>query len=295
MNILIAGGSGLIGRKLENRLIELGHEVSILSRSPKKPNQFQWNPETKLIHHPNLAKTEVLINLSGAGIADKRWTESRKKELYQSRIGTNEFLFSLVDQLPNLNHFISSSGINSYGYLNPERVYKEEDEFGSDYLSQLVREWEESADLFLSKCKVSKIRTAVVLDDKGGALERMLPAIKLGIGSPLGTGAQNMPWIHAEDLVNLFAHVIQYQLTGAINAVSDCSSNRKFMKTLAEVLKKPFFFPSVPSFVLQILFGEMSSVLLKGLTASNHKVVESGFKFHYTQLDAALSNLLLEK
>jgi uncharacterized protein len=292
MTILIAGGTGLIGRKLETTLSEKGHRVFILSRNPRKENQHKWNPGQNEIDFPFFDQINVLINLSGEGIADKRWSAKRKKELYDSRIGTNVFLHSLVGRMPNLKQFISSSGINCYGYTNPEKVYQENDPFGKDYLSQLVKSWEESADLFVPKAKVAKIRTAVVLDKSGGALQKMSAAIKLGIGSPLGTGKQMMPWIHSEDLVDLFVHVIEHELQGAFNAVSHNHSNKDFMKAIAKTLGKPFFFPNVPSFAMKLLFGEMSSVLLDGLNASNDKIIKSGFNFRFKTLDAALQDLL---
>lgn len=291
MNVLIAGGTGLIGRKLEEKLQQKGFLVSVLTRHPKRTNEFKWDPQKKEIDFTDLASIDVLINLSGAGIADKRWTEERKKELHQSRIGTNEFLFSLIDQMSGLKQFVSSSGINCYGYQD-DKIYTESDSFGTDYLSQLVKVWEESADLFASHAKVAKIRTAVVLDDRGGALQKMSSAVKIGVGSPLGSGTQMMPWIHQKDLIDLFIHVIENQLDGSYNAVAHCDSNKQFMSTLAKTLGKPFFFPNVPAFVMKVMLGEMAVVLLDGLQASNEKIRKSGFKFQFTNLEDALNDLL---
>jgi uncharacterized protein (TIGR01777 family) len=291
-HILIAGGTGLIGRKLTSFLEEKGHTVSLLSRNPKGENQFLWNPAGKSIDEKCLAKVEVLINLSGAGIADKRWTAARKKELVDSRIGTNEFLVSLTPKMPCLQQFITSSGINCYGYEENDVKHKETDAFGSDWLSQLVEGWEKSADGFPEKIKVAKIRTAVVLDADGGALKRMLPAVKMGIGSALGSGKQLMPWIHITDLIGIFGHVIENELNGSFNAVADAETNHDFMKTLAKVYNKPFWFPAVPSLMMRLLFGEMASVLLLGLDASNEKIKTSGFLFKHESLESALKSLL---
>jgi uncharacterized protein (TIGR01777 family) len=291
-NILIAGGTGLVGSKLVSLLKEKGHTVSVLSRNPKGEGQFYWNPIEGKIDEGILKEVQVLINLSGAGIADKRWSDTRKKELYQSRIGTNTFLSEKVGKMPNLEQFITSSGINAYGFENPEKWFTETDSFGKDYISQLVKDWEESADFFQSSCKVAKIRTAVVLAKEGGALQKMLPTVKFGIGSPLGTGNQTMCWIHADDLSRLFAHVIEFQLDGAYNGLAGTCSNLEFTKNLAEVLQKSFWFPAVPAFMLQLLFGEMSIILLKGLKASNEKIKSTGFEFLYTDLKAALKTVV---
>lgn len=294
-NLLIAGGTGLVGKRLQYELELQGHKVSILSRNPKGKDQFFWNPADGKIDESCLKDVQILINLSGAGIADERWTDARKKELYDSRIDTNTFLFEQLDKMPNLEQFITSSGINAYGFDNDARVYIENDTFGTDYISQLVKEWEESADLFKEKCKVVKIRTAVVLDENGGALARMLTPIKMGMGSPLGSGEQVMCWIHAVDLARLFAHVIEHQLEGAFNAIGGYCSNKEFMKSIADELNKPFWFPSVPAFSLKLLFGEMAILLLKGIKASNAKILSTGFTFQYTDLKLTLKNILSEK
>lgn len=291
-NILVAGGTGLVGSTLVSLLKEKGHAVSVLSRNPKGEGQFFWNPSEGKIDESILKEVQVLINLSGAGIADKRWSTARKEELHQSRIGTNTFLFQKAIEMPNLEHFITSSGINAYGFEDPEKCFVEEDFFGNDYISQLVKDWEESADLFQGVCKVAKIRTAVVLAKEGGALQKMLPTVKFGIGSHLGTGDQTMCWIHAEDLARLFMHVIDFQLEGAYNALAGTSSNLEFTKSLAEVLHKPFWFPAVPAFMMQLLFGEMSIILLKGLKASNEKIKSTGFEFLYTDVKVALKTVV---
>lgn len=293
--ILIAGGTGLVGKQLSKTLTEQGHVVSVLSRNPKGKDQFFWNPSEGKIDESCLEDVEVLINLSGAGIADQRWTDSRKKELYDSRIGTNTFLAQQIEKIPKLEHFITSSGINAYGFDNPEMEYSESDPFGTDYVSQLVKEWEESADQFNVKCKVAKIRTAIVLDPNGGALTKMLTPIKMGIGSPLGSGEQTMCWIHSEDLAQLFSHVIEHKLEGAFNAIGGYCSNKEFMQSISSELNKPFWFPSVPAFSLKLLFGEMAILLLKGMKASNKKIISTGFTFKYENLKDALKDVLREK
>jgi uncharacterized protein (TIGR01777 family) len=291
-NILIAGGTGLIGQRLVHTLESKGYTVNVLSRNPRGKNQYFWNPLKQEIDESCLSNVEVLINLSGAGIADKRWSKSRKDELFSSRIGTTTFLFSLEDKMPLLKHFISSSGINCYGYEEDERIHLESDPFGADWLSGLVRDWEKSADLFANKYTVAKVRTAVVFDKSGGALPRMLGPVKLGIGSALGSGKQHMPWIHAVDLVGIFEHVIDKELSGPYNAVAACDTNKEVTRAMADTLNKPFWFPNVPTFMMKLLFGEMASVLLLGLKASNEKIKSTGYVFQFSELKEALKDVL---
>lgn len=293
--ILIAGGTGFIGKLLVKELQNAGHEVRVLSRNSQTNGSFFWSPSTKEIDLKAFDGIQILINLSGSGIADKRWTEERKKDLYASRIDTNAFLFHHTEHMPELEQFITASGINAYGFDNIDTQHSEDDPFGTDFLSQLVHDWEKSADVFSVKCPVAKIRIAVVLGPEGGALKRMLPAIKMGIGSPLGTGQQYMPWIHAADLVGILVHAIDQKLDGAYNAVAQCDTNREFMKLLARQLKKPFFFPAVPSFVLRAMFGEMADVLLKGTSASNKKIQSAGYSFKYPSLYSAFSDIFPSK
>lgn len=290
--ILIAGGTGLIGKQLTTYLRKQGHLVDVLTRNPKLPCEYKWDPEKQILDYPQLAYVQVLINLSGAGIGDGRWTKSRKEELIRSRVGTNRFLFDNASKMVSLEQFISSSGINAYGFSRSTEPYKENDPFGNDFVSTLVRSWEESADLFQVKCKVCKVRTAVVLDATGGALKKMLPPVKMGIGSPLGEGGQIMSWIHTDDLLRIFQHVITQQLEGPYNALAANTSNAELMKTLAKVLNKPFFFPKVPEFVLKLAFGEMSELVLQGVSADNRKLRSTGFEFDHSELESTLKGLL---
>jgi uncharacterized protein (TIGR01777 family) len=290
--ILIAGGTGLIGKQLTEHLRSKGHHVDVLSRNPKHEGEYKWNPEIGVLDFPDLNQTQVLINLSGAGIGDTRWTKARKAELFSSRVGTNRFLFEKSNEMPVLEQFISSSGINAYGFEPRNEPYNEEDPFGQDFVSRLVQAWEESADLFLAKCKVCKLRTAVVLDANGGALKKMVPPVKMGIGSALGTGEQVISWIHTDDLIGMFEHVISHQLEGPFNALAGNESNAKLMAAIAEVLHKPFFFPKVPAFVLKLIFGEMAELVLRGVPADNQKIRATGFSCQHTDLMRTLKLLL---
>lgn len=290
--ILIAGGTGLVGRKLQLLFKSKGYITKILTRNPKSEDQYRWNPERKEIDPLALKDVNILINLCGENVADQRWTKKRKKLLFDSRIGTTEFLVSLVHQMSQLECYISASGINSYGFENDEKVYIESDPFGTDYMSQLVKDWENAADLFAKHCRVVKMRISVVLDKDGGAMKKMSQSIRMGVGSPLGNGKQMIPWVHISDLARSFDHVITHSIDGPVNILGGNDSNKNFMKAIANTLKKPFWFPAVPTFLLRLVLGEMSVIILKGIKASNQKIVDSGFQFEFTELDETMNDLL---
>lgn len=286
--IVVAGGSGLVGEALVNHLRELGHEVYVLSRTKSK-EQFtlHWDPKQGVIDPIAIAGTEVLINLSGQGIADKRWTKERKQALITSRVEPTHFLFSSFKASKDLKHYISASGINCYPLDQTDKVFTENDELGTDFLSHVVKKWEESADQFEELCTVAKLRISVVLTQKGGALETIAKPIKLYVGSPLGSGKQWMPWITLFDLVRMFTHVMDHQLSGAFNALAKADSNKVFTQELAKALNKPLFLPNVPAFVLKLALGEMSTLVLEGVNASHEKIESTGFNFQFTDLDQA--------
>ena len=286
--VLIAGGSGLIGKKLNQVLSKKGYKVYTLTRSAKHRGQIYWNPTQQTIEGKHLDKVNIIINLTGENIGEKRWTNERKKALRDSRVKTTQFLHSLVSNLPNLEYYISASGINCYE--KDDKIHTESDPYGKDFLSKLVKEWEAMSDLFESNCKVAKLRISMVLSKRGGALDKMLLPVKLGLGSPIGTGKQLMPWIHIDDLCNLFVYAIENELTGTYNATANCDSNHDFMKALAKALNRPFFMPKVPAFLLKLILGEMAALVLNSTNASNEKVKSAGFIFQNEDIEATLSS-----
>ena len=287
--VLIAGGSGLIGKKLNQVLSKKGYKVHTLTRTAKHRGQIYWNPSQQTIEGKHLDKVNIIINLAGENLGEKRWTDDRKKALRDSRLKTTQFLHSLVSNFPNLEYYISASGINCYE--QDDEVHVESDPYGNDFLSKLVKEWEATSDLFESNCKVAKLRISMVLSKRGGALDKMLLPVKLGLGSPIGTGKQMMPWIHIEDLCNLFVYAIENELTGTYNAAANCDSNHDFMKALAKALKRPFFMPKVPAFLLKLILGEMSTLVLDSTNASNEKIKNTGFVFQYENIQSTLNAL----
>ena len=218
--ILIAGGTGLIGKKLTAKWKSAGHDVRILSRGKTdlEKNIFHYSIEKKEIDPLALENVSVIVNLAGAGIADKRWTKNRVEELYSSRIDSTEFLFEKAKNLSNLKQYISASGIICYGFDQPEKLFVESDPIGKDILSDITLKWEQAADLFSSVCPVAKIRISVVLSNEGGALLPISKPVKMGFGAILGNGKQGVPWIHLTDLVSLFDVAMQQKWNGAYNA-----------------------------------------------------------------------------
>ncbi len=300
--VLITGGTGLIGSHLIKKLREKGYNIALLSRTANPAGSipiYLWDPAKNEIDIAALASADYIIHLAGAGIGDKRWTKNRRQLIADSRIKTGELILNnVLESGKKLKAFISASGIGYYGTISSDKIFNENDPPSNDFLGEVCRKWEEMADRFKeSGIRTVKIRTGVVLSDKGGALGRITTAVKMGIGSPLGTGRQYIPWIHIDDLCNLYLKAVEDPLmTGTWNAVApEHISNMEFMRILAKVLGKPFFFPAVPSFVLKILLGKMSGIILKGSRVSAGKLISSGYNFEYPDLGNALKNLFPER
>lgn len=297
MKVLITGGSGLVGKLLSKALIAQGHSVVWLGRTAKKnsePKQFEWDLETDFIDPNALEGVEGIVHLAGAGIADSRWTDARKKVLIDSRVKGLELLIKHIDK-SKIKVLVSASGIGYYGAQSSPKIHTETDSSFPDFVSKICVEWERAADLFAAQhIRTVKLRIGVVLSSRGGALEKMAPPVKVGIGSPLGSGSQWMPWIHENDLVEAIAFSLtNTELEGVYNAVADEQpTNAQFMKAIAITLRKPFFFPAVPSFAMKLLFGEMAGILLEGCRVSNSKIKQAGFQFQHPDLLPALKSIL---
>lgn len=295
--ILITGAGGLIARELAKKL-ENEYSVRFLTRKKKNSSEFEWNIKEKTIDDTAFEGVSHIIHLAGANISEKRWTDERKKELISSRVDSaNLIVKTLQEKKIKLKSFISASGINYYGTKTTDTIFTENDGPGNDFLSEVVVLWERAADQFKDQNlaeRVVKIRTAVVLSEKDGALKKMLPTIKMGIGSALGSGKQYMPWIHIDDICSIYEFALKNpDVDGAFNAVSpQHTTNENLTKKIAEVLKKPLFMPNVPGFVLKLIFGELADALLEGSRASAEKIQKAGFQFKFPDLKNALENLL---
>ena len=288
---LISGGRGLVGKALGNMLKRQGHTVYKLSRRPKRKGHIYWNPEKQSIEGKHLHKIEVIINLAGANIGAQKWSNKRKLELINSRVNSIQFLKQTAATMPNLNYYISASGINCYGY-NSQIEKEESDDYGNDFLSELVKEWEAASNSFKEICPVAILRIALVVDKKGGALKKIMKPIKLGLGSPLGSGQQYLPWIHIKDLCRMFIHCIEHKKEGTFNAANGYISNQEFMKTISKKMKKPFFFPAIPKPILSFFLGEMSTMLTESLKVSNQKIKQNGFEFLFPDFDSAMTHIV---
>ena len=294
--IVIAGGSGLIGSGMAKMLREQGHVVWILSRNSSNKTQFcyHWDPSQNEIDSEAIESATVLINLCGAGLAEKRWTSSRITELFDSRVETTRFLAEKFKHAAHLKHYVSASGAVTYGFDNPDKIYSEKDAFGQDLIGEITKQWEAAADLFQPICKVTKIRISVVLSARGGALTQLLNPIKKGFGAVLGNGKQVIPWIHEQDLHRVFQWTIEESKSGVFHAAAGNTTNEELTKTLAKVWNKKILLPPIPSFVIKLLFGKMSMMLLKGNRVSNETIKNAGFYFQFKELDSTIQRIFEE-
>lgn len=295
--VLITGASGMIAKELAKK-IGKEYEIRFLTRKKEHDHEYEWDIRKGNIDETALENVSHIIHLAGANISEKRWTPERKRELISSRVDSAELLrTALRKNKLKLKSFISASGINFYGTETSEKIYTESDPPGNDFLSEVVVLWERAADDFKEQDlaeRVVKIRTAVVLSEKDGALKKMIPPIQYYIGSPLGSGQQYMPWIHVEDICSIYELALKNSaMNGAYNAVSpQHATNKDITKKIAKILKKPLFMPNVPGFVLKLIFGELATAILEGSRASSQKIQNAGFHFKFPDLNEALENLL---
>jgi len=293
--VLITGGTGLVGSHLCKRLQEKGYDVSILGRKGNTKAAiptYTWDWRKKEIEIESIDAVDYIIHLAGASIADKRWTINRKKLILDSRVETGKLLFDTIKKRnKNLKAFISASAIGYYGAITSDKIFTETDAPADDFLGNTCRQWELSADRFMDLgIRTVKIRTGVVLTNQGGALSKMIAPVKMGIGSAIGSGKQHMPWIQIDDLCGIYIKAIEdTQMKGAYNAVApDHKTNKEFMRTLAQVLNKPFSFPNVPAIIMKMMYGRMSEILLEGSRVSADKILSRGYQFQFPELDKAL-------
>ena len=300
MKILITGATGLIGQDLVNLLINNSHTIHYLTTSPQKIinktnyQGFFWNPQEGKIDENCIEGVDVIVHLAGATIA-KRWTDSYKTELIESRVLSANLLFNLLKKNTHqVKQFISASGIAIYPD-SYKKIYTESStEIDNSFLGNLVVKWEESANQFkLLNIKVAKLRTGVVFSEKGGALLEMMKPIKMYVGSGFGSGKQIQSWIHLYDIVNLYYFVITNQIEGIINAVApETISNQDVTKLIAKHLKRPLFLPNVPKFILKLVLGEMHILLFNSKNIISTKLKEVNFKFKYSTVESALKNCI---
>jgi uncharacterized protein (TIGR01777 family) len=300
MRVLITGATGLVGTELVKQCKQEGILVNYFTTRKEKieshPNYagFYWNPDTNEIDKAAFEGVSVIIHLAGATIA-KRWTSQYKKEILKSRIQTAKLLFdSLKNENHSITHFISASGISVYPNSEVNLYTEESDEIDSSFLAKVVIGWEEAANQFREQgMDVALIRTGMVLAKTDGALPKLVKITKLGLGAPIGNGAQWQSWIHIEDIAGIFRFALNNQLEGVYNAVAPSPvTNAKLSRYLANQLDAPLWLPNVPSFLLKLILGEMSVLALEGQLVSSKKIEESGYRFRFSNLELALKDLL---
>lgn len=319
MTIIIAGGSGFLGRALASRLRQNRHEVLTLTRHPRaNGTDIAWNPDAATGPWTEaVASANLIVNLAGESIAGKRWTEHRKRLLRTSRITATRSLVGAINTAPEQPRLlISGSAIGFYGAHGDEPV-TEPTPPGDDFLGRLCVDWEQEASRAASdRCRVAIIRTGIVLHPEGGALAQMLTPFRFGVGGPMGSGRQFMSWIHRDDWVALLIHIIAAhernagasegqaasaampaahanEAVAAYNGTAPAPvTNRDFARTLGRVLKRPAVIRA-PAFALQLALGELAqAALLTGARVLPARAQAEGFRFTYPELEPALRNLL---
>ncbi len=297
MKVAITGATGLVGRRLSERLAAEGHTVYGLSRSAPRQagafsNVFAWDAEEAPPPEQALAGMDAVVHLAGETIS-QRWTPDAKRRIRDSRVaGTRRLIegLSTVSRRPAV--LVSASAIGYYGSRGDETL-TENAPPGQGFLAQVCQEWENQAMLAESLgMRVVRLRTGMVLSAKGGALPRMLPPFKAGLGGRLGSGDQWVSWIHLEDLARLIGFLLDHTVSGPVNATApNPVTNAAFTKVLAGVLRRPALFP-VPRFALRVMFGEMAGILLDSQRVIPAAAGSAGFEFQYPEVEAALTTLL---
>jgi uncharacterized protein (TIGR01777 family) len=296
-HILITGGTGLIGNLITNELLNRGYIVSHLSRNPGNipaVKTYLWDIAKGEIDEHCIDGVDTVLHLAGAGIADKRWTEKRKKEILESRTKSIALIYQLIKSIPNKVNTVISASATGYYSDRGDELLTEESLPNSDFMAQCCFAWENAVDKGrLLGLRVLKFRTGVVLHKGGGALPQMAKPVKMGLGAPLGKGKQWIPWIHWQDVADMYTYGIEnINLTGVYNMVAPQPvTNKQFTKAIARQLHKPIWPLRVPSFIFKILLGEMSIIVLGSTRVSAQKIEDEGFVFKYPALAEALKEI----
>jgi uncharacterized protein len=299
-SVLITGAGGLIGSSLVRLLKSSGYSVVTLTRQTGKADSargiYKWDPENHTIDRRAFHDVSHIIHLAGAGIADKRWTIKRKREVVDSRVKTARMIYDVVirEEVP-VKCYISASATGIYGNTTSKKIYTEEDRAADDFLARVCHLWEESADMFrASGIRSVKIRTGIVLAPDGGFMNKIKPLAKMGIYPWFGNGKQYIPWIHIDDLCAIYHRaLIDENMEGPYNAVApEHITQSDFMRTYAAIKRIPALKAGIPSLLVRLLLGEMSSMLLKGSRVSTAALEASGFIFHYPSAKDALEQLV---
>ncbi len=304
--VLLTGGTGMIGSHLQKFLLEKGYSIIVLIRnekqrksSDKNISYAKWNLEKEEIDKDAIAEADYIIHLAGANVAEKRWTNKRKKEIVESRTKTGALLVKSLKEIPNkVKVVISASAIGWYGADtngSKQHGFKEDAPAANNFLGNTCKLWEENIEPVeqLNK-RLAIFRFGIVLSKKGGALDEFKKPLKLGIAGILDDGKQIISWIYIDDLCRLLLFAIEHEnISGIYNAVAPQPvTNKELALTLAKNIRGNFFIPvHVPAFALKLALGELSVEVLKSTTVSSEKIIKAGFSFLYPSINTALENL----
>jgi uncharacterized protein (TIGR01777 family) len=294
VKVAVSGASGLIGSALVPALRAAGHDVvRLVRRDVAAPDEVAWNPDAGTIDAERLVGVEALVTLSGATIG-KRWTAKRKAEILESRVSSSGLLARTAAALePRPAVFVSAGGVGIYGDRGDE-ILTEESTLGASFLADVGRAWEAAAESARAAgIRVVNFRQGIVLARRGGALDRMLTPFKLGVGGRVGSGRQWWSWVSLEDTVAGYRHVLENDVSGAINLTSpNPATNEQFVRALGRALRRPTLLPA-PAFAIRAAFGEMGEeVLLEGQRVLPARLLDNGFAFGDTNVEPALARIL---
>jgi uncharacterized protein (TIGR01777 family) len=299
--VLIAGGTGLIGSRLSQLLVEKGYNVLHLSRRKNLQAEipaYAWDLNQMSVDDEAITRSDIVVNLAGAGIADKPWTEERKQLIIDSRVKSNRLL---LDAFQRLGHqpevYVAASAIGYYGDSG-EAWVNEESESGEGFLSKSVQIWEQPIqEAIASDLRTVALRIGLVLSTKGGALLKLLLPFYFFVGTYFGDGQQWYSWIHIDDLCRMFIQAIEdREMQGVYNAVGPTPErNKAFTRLVGEARNVPFLLFPAPVFALQLFLGEMSQTVLISTKVSSEKIEKRGFTFQFEQLGEAVQDLLARK
>ncbi len=301
MKIVIAGGTGFIGRRLTTMLLQTGHDIIILSRNPKKSENrltfVKWL-ENGAFPEQEIKEADVFINLAGVSINEGRWTKEHQKRIYESRMTATAELIRIMNALPQLpSVFVNASAIGLYPASDHQIYTEQSTQIAEDFLARTVFDWEQkAASIENEQTRVVRMRFGVVLGNEGGALPLMVLPYKLFAGGTVGSGNQWISWIHIDDVIRAINFVITCEnIRGAVNVTAPFPKRMKYFgQAIGTVMKRPHWLP-VPSLAMKLALGEKSALVLKGQYVSPTVLKENDFQFSFPILEQALQDLLKPK
>ena len=303
MRILLTGATGLVGTEITRLLHEKGIHVNYLTTRKNKIEKgeeyrgFFWDPSSGEIDEACLQGVGAIINLAGESVFEP-WTKKNKQKILNSRLDSLNLLYRLLKENSHqVGQIISASAIGIYPSSLQKMHYEEETAVDNSFLGEVVQKWEKAVDPFEELgLRVAKVRLGIVLSNKGGALPQMQRPLRYNVGTSLGSGKQWQSWIHITDVARLFLHVLENGLSGVYNAVApNPVTNEDLIGQMAETMDKKVWLPKVPSALLKVTMGEMSTVILSSQLVSSDKILGTGFKFYYINLKQAFESLWQQK